>query len=198
MEKAWRQTIRWLVADVPERIEIEPKHEHDDMSRPVRLLVRAVDAKFEPLDNAAVTIKVTSPAGETLELTATASDERPGMYQATYVPRQPGPYRAEVAVAGPDGAEIGRRRTGWTSDPAAAEFRAVRPNRELLERIARESGGQIVPAADLAAFVADLPNLKMPIIEPSITPLWHQSWVFLLAILCFCGEWGLRRWKGLA
>jgi hypothetical protein len=27
--------------------------------------------------------------------------------------------------------------------------------------------------------------------------VWHQPWVFLLAILCLTAEWGLRRWKGL-
>jgi Putative glutamine amidotransferase len=198
LDKAWRQLIRSLVADVPERIEVEPKHEHDDPGQGVRLAVRAHDAKFEPLDNATVTIKVTSPAGETLELSGAASDQRPGSYEASYVPHQPGAYRAEVIVAAPDGSELGRRRTGWTSDPAAAEFRTVRPNRELLARLAEETGGQVIPAAELAAFVADLPNRKLPITEPSITPLWHQAWVFLLAIACLCGEWAIRRWRGLA
>ena len=33
--------------------------------------------------------------------------------------------------------------------------------------------------------------------EPYVSPVWHQPWVFLLAILCLTAEWGLRRWKGL-
>jgi uncharacterized membrane protein len=196
-EKAWRQMVRWLVADVPERIEVEPRHERDDPSRPVQITVRAHDAKFEALDNATVAVKITSPDGQKLELTAEASDEKAGVYEATYVPRQPGAYRAEAVVVGPDGAEVGRRQVGWTSDPAAEEFRTLRPNKELLERLARDSDGRVVQADELEAFVSDLPNLKAPITEPSITPLWHQPWVFLLAILCLCSEWGLRRWRGL-
>lgn len=196
LEKAWRQLVRRLVADVRERIEVEPRHERDDESQPLRLAVRATDARFEPLDNATASVKITAPGGEKLELSAAASDQRPGLYEASYVPQAAGPYRAEVAVVGPDGAEVGHRQAGWASDPAAAEFRALRPNRELLEKLARQTGGRMVAATDLEAFVAELPNLKLPITEPSITPLWHQSWVFLVAIGCLCGEWGLRRWKG--
>ena len=197
LEKSWRQTVRWLVADVPERIEVEPQSP-GDAGGAVRLLVRAHNARFEPLDNATVRVTVTAPGGEKLELSAAPSDDAAGSYRATYVPRQPGAYRAEVSVAGPDGAQLGRRETGWTSDPAADEFRVLRPNRELLEKIARESGGQLVEAAGLAELVTELPNRKVPITEPAITPLWHQSWVFMLAIVCLCGEWGLRRWRGAA
>ena len=155
------------------------------------------DARFEPLDNATVRVTVTAPGGAKLELSAAPGDDEAGSYHASYVPRLPGAYRAVVSVAGPDGAQIGTRETGWTSDPAADEFRDLRPDRALLDRIARESGGQLVEASELAGLVAELPNRRVPITEPSITPLWHQPWVFLLAIACLCGEWGLRRWRGL-
>ena len=42
-------------------------------------------------------------------------DEKAGLYEATYVPRQPGAYRAKVVVAGPDGAEVGNREAGSQS-----------------------------------------------------------------------------------
>ena len=61
------------------------------------------------------------------------------------MPGAAGLYRADVVVAGPDGAEVGRRQSGWTSDPAAAEFRALRPNRELLEKLAEQTGGRVIP-----------------------------------------------------
>ena len=46
-------------------------------------------------------------------------------------------------------------------------------------------------------FVATLPTRHAQITEPHIRPVWHQPWVFLLAIACLAGEWGLRRWKGM-
>jgi hypothetical protein len=159
--------------------------------------VRARDASYAPLDNAAVTVQVTAPDGKPAQLTAEASARNAGVYEASYVPRQPGAYRADVTVAAPDGSEVGGAQAGWTSDPAAEEFRDLRPNRALLDRIARATGGQVVPASDLEDFVTTLPTRRAEFTEPYVRPVWHQPWVFLLAIVCLTAEWGLRRWKGL-
>jgi hypothetical protein len=199
LDKAWRQTVRWLVADVPQRVEVavESARESDNPDGTVKLAVRVRDAAYVPLDNAAVTVKVTGPDEKVAQLTAEGNGQRAGLYEASYVPRQPGAYRAEVTVAAPDGSEAGKVEAGWTSDPAAEEFRELRPNRELLQRIATATGGQVVNASDLDGFVATLPTRHARITEPYVRPVWHQPWVFLLAILCLTAEWGLRRWKGL-
>jgi hypothetical protein len=96
------------------------------------------------------------------------------------------------------GAEVGRAQSGWSSDPAADEFRSLKPNRALLEEIARRTGGEMVQADRLSEFAASLPQRKVPVAESWSLPLWHQPIVFLFALACFVGEWGLRRWKGLA
>jgi hypothetical protein len=101
-------------------------------------------------------------------------------------------------VTNADGLEVGRAQTGWSADPAAEEFRSLRPNRALLEQLARQTGGEVVAADKLAAFVDKLPSRNAPITESVTTPLWHQPLVFLLALACFAAEWGLRRWKGMA
>jgi hypothetical protein len=43
-----------------------------------------------------------------------------------------------------------------------------------------------------------MPQRKAPITETSTEPLWHTSGMFLFALACFLGEWGLRRKSGLA
>ena len=210
LAKAWRQTVRWLVSDVPQRVEIDLKSGRDAAAEAdadfggadaagaaVTLAVQARDASYAPLDNATVTLRVTSPDGQSAQLTAEASTRKAGVYEASYVPRQSGAYRAEATVAAPDGSEVGAAKAGWTSDPAAEEFRDLRANRALLERVARATGGQVVAASDLDSFVATLPTRHAEVTEPYVRPLWHQPWVFLLAILCLTAEWGLRRWKGL-
>jgi uncharacterized membrane protein len=199
LEKAWRQTVRWLVGDVPKRVGVTVKRDasEDALGAPVTLAVEARDAAYEPLENATVALRVTAPDGNPLDLTAEASDQQAGSYVASYVPRQAGAYRVEATVTAADGSEVGRLQTGWTSDPAADEFRALRPNRELLESIAARTGGEVVAAENLERFVARLPTRAAPITEPYVSPFWHQPWVFLLAIACLTAEWGLRRWKGL-
>ena len=104
----------------------------------------------------------------------------------------------EAVVTDATGMEVGRAEGGWTSDPAADEFRSLKPNRALLETIARKTGGEIIAANSLESFTKSLPNRKAPITESWTSPLWHQAGVFLFALACFIAEWGLRRWKGLA
>ena len=203
LDKAWRQTIRWLVAEVPQRVEVTlppAQAENGDEERPegaVTVSVSVRDLKYAPLDNAAVTVRVTGPDGNPAQLTAEPSAKKAGVYEAVYVPRQGGAYRAEVIADGPDGSVVARVQTGWASDPAAEEFRQLRPNRELLDRVARATGGELVEAEKLPALVDLLPTRHAEITEPYIRPMWHQPLVFLLAILCLTAEWGLRRWKGL-
>lgn len=199
LEKAWRQAIRWLVSEVPKRVEmtVAAVRGADDPAGAIDLDVRVRDASFASLDNASVTIRITPPDGKVLELTPDASDKETGLYHAVYVPRQPGAYRAEAVVASPEGGEMGRVHAGWTSDPSAEEFRELKLNRALLDRIAKTTGGEIVQTAGLDAFVATLPSRHVQVTEPYIRPVWHQAWVFLLAIACLSVEWGVRRWKGL-
>ena len=199
MDKAWRQFGRWLVADAPTRVELQVSDVPGDPNHAVRLQVRARDNKYLPLDNATVQLRVRSAAQTNLlQLTAEASSTESGLYEATFLPRETGGYLADAVVTEQGGREVGRAENGWTSDPVAAEFRTLRPNRALLETIAHRTGGEVLTAGDLDSFAQRLPNLKAPIMESLQTPLWHQPLVFTLALACFVAEWGLRRRRGLA
>jgi uncharacterized membrane protein len=200
LEKAWRQLVRWLVADVPGRVSLEAAPEPGNPQQAVKLHVRVRDEKYKPQDNAGVQVAIRGPQAESepLVLQAEPAAEEAGLYQAVFVPREPGAYRAEATVSDETGAEVGKASSGWTSDPAAEEFRTLRPNRPLLEKLAADTGGEVIELADLESFVRGLPSRKMPITEPTLFPLWDQWYVFLFAIGCLVSEWGLRRWRGLA
>ena len=132
-----------------------------------------------------------------MELTAEPSDTMSGVYTLSFVPRTPGAYRANLIVCAADGSPIGERETGWTSEPGTDEFSQLKPNRVLLERIAKETGGEVIVADHLEDFVSDLPNRKIPVTEPWTYPLWHKWFIFAFAIGCLVSEWGLRRVAGL-
>jgi hypothetical protein len=199
LDKAWRQTVRWLVAEVPARVELstQARRGPDEPDGALTLTAIVRDPSYAPLENAAVTIKVTPPDGKTIDLRADPDPKQSGRYQAVYVPRQSGAYRAQATASAPDASDVGHADAGWTYEPAAEEFAALQPDAKLLDRIARATGGQVVQAADLADFAATLPTRHAEITEPYTNPLWHSSWVFLVAICCLTAEWGLRRWKGL-
>src|SRR6478672_440403 len=69
LDKAWRQTVRWLVSDVPQPVEVETRRAAGGGSG-VEILIRARDKQFEPLDNAEVKLAVKSPDGKQIELVA--------------------------------------------------------------------------------------------------------------------------------
>ncbi len=195
--KAWRQLVRWLVADVPAPIELRAEPEPGGES--VRLLARVRDGKFLPVENAAVTLKVQAVAGGApIALQAEASAEEPGLYEATYIPREGGGYRVDAVVASDAGAALGDAAAGWTTDLAAAEFRSLAPNRALMESVAKQTGGEVLTADRLESFARELPAKRAPVTENWTEPLWHTPAMLLFALGCFVGEWGLRRWKGLA
>ena len=208
--KSWRQLVRWLVSDVPPRISVAAEPSGNPAE--VRLIVKAHDQEFKPLDNAAVRltvrpVKLISPQNEQstnqvtdtnyVQITAEPSAGTPGTYEATYIARDAGAYSVEALVTQADGKVAGRAATGWTSDPAAAEFRSLKPNRALLETIAKRTGGDVVALADLEKFARRLPERHAPVMETWTDPLWHKPVVFLLVLGCFLSEWGIRRWKGL-
>jgi hypothetical protein len=197
LEKSWRQTIRWLVADVPKRVEVETARAGDESGSAMQIAVRVRNELFEPLDNASVAVRVKTPEGREIELAAEPSDRAAGEYRTTFAARTPGAYRASVAAKAEDASDVGSREAGWTMEAATDELKTPRPNRALLERIAAETGGETLSIDELESFVAGLPNRKTPVVEAWTYPLWHQWSVFLLAAGCLVGEWGLRRWKGL-
>lgn len=202
LEVSWRQTVRWLVADVPRRVEVAVAPADDaaatSASRSTGLRIRVYDAEYLPLENAAIDVAVTTPEGKRLQLAAEADAEEPGVYVARHHSRKPGTYRARVNVAAPDGSPLGECETAWIAEPLADEFAQIRPNRRLLEEIAAKTGGEVVEPDDLDALVASLERRSMPITETRINPLWHHPAFFAFAVACLVAEWGLRRWKGLA
>jgi hypothetical protein len=79
----------------------------------------------------------------------------------------------------------------------AAEFRELAINRTWLQELAGATGGEIIDDRSLDDFITSLPSRKVPVTQTWVYPIWHRPWVMFVAILCLCGEWGLRRWKGM-
>lgn len=206
LDKSWRQLLRWLVADVPRRVELSVEPDPEQSSGAVRLQVRARDSKFRPVDNAQVTLEIqprllkSGESGPTnaVRITADASATEAGLYEARFIPRVTAGYQAIAIVTNAFGAEIERAHVGWNSDLAADEFRNLTPNRALLERLARQTGGRVISPAELSSFARTLPDQSAPIMETGSQPLWHNPWWFGFALSCLLGEWGIRRWKGMA
>jgi uncharacterized membrane protein len=201
MEKFWRQTLRWLVADVPERPSIQIVRKPQQGNELVTMQVRARDEAFAPLDNVSVTIKVREPGGQETELTAMPAPSERGRFEAAYLPRSNGGFVAQATVTDPNGTVRGKSQAGWAVDLAAREFQSVAANPALLSQIARQTGGRVVAASELDDFARRLPHRDVPITEAWVKPVWDLPGVLpavlVLVMLSFIAEWALRRWKGM-
>jgi len=201
MNKFWRQTLRWLVADVPNRISFQAEQKREQANQPVVFQIRVRDKDFEPMNDVSIAIEARDPNGQTVKLTAEPVLSETGLFEATYVPRLDGSYFARAVVTDADGLELGNAENGWSVDLEAREFQSIRTNRPLLERIAGVTGGRVVELDALDSFARSLPSLNAPVMDTWIRPLWDLRGilpaVFLFVLTCFVSEWALRRWKGM-
>ncbi|MBN2317049.1 MAG: hypothetical protein JXM79_24190 [Sedimentisphaerales bacterium] len=203
MDTFWRQMLRWLVADVPHRVTLQAVQQHDRVNQPIIVRVRVRDKDFEPMEEASVAIHIETSGTEQekIQLNAEPVLSETGLFEAVYVPRYDGNYVAKAVVTDNEGLKIDEAETGWVVDREAHEFSSIKANRPLLEAIARQTGGRVIELDALDNFARNLPRIEAPISEAWIKPLWDLRGmlpaIFTFVLLCFIGEWALRRWKGM-
>jgi len=195
LPRAWRQMIRWLVADVPNRVQLATEAESGAAGLGRKLTVRARNEEFKPLGFANVELRVL-PAGDeskAIDLSVEPAGTETGAFESLYIPREEGGYVARAKVRDEDGKVIGDVEAGWASNPAADEFRSLQPNVALMQDLAERTGGRVLAVSDLAKWAKELPTKKADVMESFPTPLWHLPWMFAAALLLLVTEWWLRR-----
>jgi Putative glutamine amidotransferase len=195
MEKNWRQLIRWLIADVPGRIDLSVVADKEKGGQAMKLIVKTRDKSYRLTSETTPRITVQTPDGNTLHLAVEPDSSTAGIFTARITPRDGGPYIARAEMT--DSGVTFDAATGWAANPGAEEFESLRVNRILLETIARTTGGEVVAPEELDKFAAGLPNRRLPVMETTTLPLWHTPLVFAVAVGCLIAEWGLRRRNSL-
>jgi len=198
MDRLWRQLMRWLVVDVADAVTFSAETDPADRER-VKLAVRVRDRAFKANSDANVKIEVTQPDGTKSQLFAEPSLKEAGLFETEFFASKPGSYRATTTVEDAEKrTPLGTKTVGWTHDPLAVEFAKLEPNRDLMKRLADETGGQMIPLEDIDKLPEMLKNIRVPVEVTLATPLWHTPWVFAAILLLLLGEWALRRKGGMA
>ena len=198
MDRLWRQMMRWLVVDVADAISFAAEIDAADQAR-VRLAVRVKDRAFKANSDAIVKVEVTQPDGSKSQLFAEPSLKEAGLFETEFFASQSGNHRASATVEDAEKrTALGTKAVGWTHDPLATEFAKLEPNRELMQLIASDTGGQMITLKDIAELPEMLKNIRVPVEVTLATPLWHTPWIFIAILLLLLGEWMLRRKGGMA
>ena len=198
--RACRQMVRWLVADVPKRLDVSVKPQPALGTGTVKLVADLKGGDFEVREDADVKFTITGPDGKTLPMAGEPSEDVAGRFEAIVFGVEPGAWQARVVATFNDGQtepEQLQAQVGWASQPDQQEMSSVTANRRLLEEVATTTGGRLIDSAELDRFVDDLSRSDAPLVEVWSWPVWHQWWIFAIAVGCFVSDWTLRRRHGL-
>ncbi len=198
----WEQLLRWIATDTPGRVMAStPKPVLDDESKVV-LRAEVRDKSFKPLSNVRVEAHIVGPEGLAALVELNPAPLEEGVYTAEWSAEKPGSYIAEVVVQQPPGSKQDPDDPGSDvivfrrEDGVAENFRTAQ-NRELLEKLAEQTGGRYYTAKDMNRLPAEISYSEAGITTRETKDIWDMPIVFLLALTLRSMEWMLRRKWGV-
>ena len=191
----WRQSLRWLSSSAPEQVAIRLP-DAPEPGDAIAVDVDARDASFAPVPDATIDATLTLPGGATQPIKLRHGDPSGGRYTAALALEQPGLYRVH-ADARRGTTALGAADRWMYVGGADREFADPRLNEGFLRRVARNSGGRYVRAAEAAQVPSWLQAAVPQNAAPERRDLWHEPWAFAVVILLLSTEWILRRRWGL-
>ncbi len=139
----WAQAVR-SVSRRASAGGVELSTRHDGSRGAVEL--RVSDPSGGPVNNLSPTVRVATPSGEPLEVRLVQT--APGAYSGTFAASDIGTY---IVAYGETSTGPARIATSGVSLAYPAEYRSFRPNRPLLEGLAKSSGGAVLAKPEEAA-----------------------------------------------
>jgi len=196
-ETFWRRLVRWLVDGVPDQVVANVSQDRVEPEQVVTVLAEVGDANYEELNNSAVTAVVTDPSGELIELPMEWTAEKDGEYRTTFTAADVGFYEVRVeAVA--DNELLGEDTVHLQVAPSDSEFYDSTMGASLLERVAGETGGRFYTPDTVGTLPDDVQYVGGGVTVVEERDLWDMPALLLLLVGLVLGEWGYRRYKGLA
>ena len=192
----WRQVLRWLSADSPDRVTVSMPSQTllDDGQVQLTAVVR--DKEYLAAPDAHVTAHINGPGGVSAVLDMVPVPNTPGTFEAEWSAEKPGPYLAEVT--GERGKEeLGKDVIAFQRSDGVAENFHTGQNRELLEKLSADTGGRYWSQEDLSRLPSEISYSEAGISVRNTKELWNMPIVFLTMLLLIASEWLLRRKWGV-
>lgn len=192
----YTQLLRWLVNDTPRRVVASTPRQVLDDEPNVKLHAEVRDKTYLPSSDATVEAHILGPDGlaESAEMRPDPLEQ--GAYTADYTTPKPGSYLVEM-VAKRGNEELGRDVLTFRREDGVAENFRVEQNRDLLQKLASETGGKYYTPSDASKLGADISYSDAGITVRETRDLWDMPIVFLLILMLRSGEWLLRRKWGV-
>jgi uncharacterized membrane protein len=198
----WQQLLRWLVADTPGHVAASVPAQMLLDNGAVALTAEVRDQQYNPAPDAKVEAHILGPSGASALVEMTPVPDSPGQFQAAWSAPRTGAYLTEVTAqrADPNSGtvkELGRDVLTFQRMDGVAENFHTEQNRDLLERLATQTGGQYWKPADLGKLASAIPFSEAGVTMRETKDLWNLPLVFLVLLLLRFSEWWLRRKWGI-
>jgi uncharacterized membrane protein len=192
----WQQLLRWLVSDTPGHVAASVPAQTLLDNGAVTITADVRDREFNPAPDAKVEAHILGPSGVSALVEMSPVPDNPGQFQAAWSAPKTGAYLTEV-TAQRSGMELGRDVLTFQRMDGVAENFHTEQNRDLLERLASQTGGQYWKPADLGKLAAAIPYSEAGVTVRETRDLWDLPLVFLVLLLLRFSEWWLRRKWGI-
>ena len=198
----WQQLLRWLVSDTPGHVAASVPAQMLLDNGAVALSAEVRDQQYNPAPDAKVEAHILGPSGVSALVEMTPVPDNPGQFQAAWSAPKTGAYLTEVTAQRADPAsgtvkELGRDVLTFQRMDGVAENFHTEQNRDLLERLAAQTGGQYWKPADLGKLAGAIPFSEAGMTMRETKDLWNLPLVFLVLLLLRFSEWWLRRKWGI-
>lgn len=188
----WRQLLRWLSGSVEERVTLLTSRQTYEGGETVRFRAEVRDRNYLPSTSAVVSVHVMGPGGVSDTVELSPSRREPGVYEADWRAPRPGSYLAE-ATARQGVEDLGRDTVTFRREDGMQEFFRTEQNRELLERLAQQTGGRYYRPSETAGLAKEIELSEAGITVRETRPVWNAPAAFLLLAGLKTAEWLVRR-----
>ena len=202
----WRQLISWLMPEQQEEkekraVQLVADKLTYELNEQVTLTVTAVDAEGNAARDAKVACVIHAPDGKVIERQATFG-KLPGAgadaegFTASFTTYVSGRYKV-VATAQAVGADLGRDQVSFVVGDTSIEMTETDPNRELLKKVARRSGGEYFEPGEAPQILSRIVIKTKKNTWTEKKEVWDRWWVFLVFLGLVTAEWVVRRTRQL-
>jgi uncharacterized membrane protein len=191
-EMFWQQLLRWLVADTRGRVSVSAPERVLQDDGALKIAARVKDMNYLPCGDAAVEAHIVGPEGLSAVVDLHPDAAEPGGYSAEWFAPRPGGYAVEV-IARRGEQELGRDAFAFRREDGVAENFRQEQNRELLEKLAEQSGGRYWKPEQLDRLVKEIEYSEAGLTVRETKELWNMPAIFLLLLGLRASEWLLRR-----
>ena len=196
-ETLWRQVLRWLLEDVPNRIDVAATPSRTGPGEPVTLRARVNDESFTDVNDAQVVAHVTSPSGRRIDVPLEWTLREDGSYAGRLLAEELGVYHIDAEAR--RGRDTTRSATaGLLVDDHGADVEQAEMRAPLLRRVAAETDGRFYTLDDVSHLPDDVIYTESGVTVRDARDLWDMPAVFLVLLLLLGTEWTYRRRQGLA